>query len=1573
MIEKSGTQPASAVWNKSKYVFLAWGEIFRSYLRSLLFVALSGQVVVVSAADITFDNSAGTGDWGTSTNWDIDAAPTAVDNAIIGGAFNVTGTLTDDIINLNYSSTGSSAISDGGFSITGQIANTASGQIDFTGNAAGLNNSSTGTTQVTGDVTGALISSGAGTVDVTGQLSTSGSTVLSTISDGAVTINQVDLSGGSDLQLTGGALTINNGNSTTATGSGTTVDVSNATLNALDGYSNLEDARLTVGGGADVNIAGTLRNRKQNGANNTTLVTVNGGTLDAGAYDAFRSQLRVNGGDVTLGSLNQSRAVTRQTGGEFNVTGNFSSNTFSNTTVSAGTMNVQGNVSNGTGSFTVEGTGVINVQGTISSNAAGFSSTTSNIRINNGGTLNGTQLNLNRGQLQQTGGTGNFSGGVSVSQSAAIVSGGELNVAGLFSLANVSRLTLSGAATVNANGGIVQNAGGFSHTVSNLEVQGSSVLNASSYNNRKGILTQTGGTFTVTGQVDNGSSQTGIMNISAGLFDIQGGLSNHVSGTINLNGTGEMTVAGGITNSSDFNVTSVDSTLTTDTLISNDLFNLDAGTVTVSDTATIASGQLDQDGGEFNVNGLLTTQGGGTINLDAGVLNANANMVNNGTTNLQGVGDLNLTGDLDNGGTFNVLGGLDALDIVNMTSSGLFNLDTNTVNVTGTATIENGGELDQDGGTMDVAGLLSTDSGGTINLDAGVLNANANMVNDGTTNLQGTGDFNLTGVLDNGGTFNVLGGASPVDIENITSSGLFNLDTNTVNVTGTATIENGGELDQDGGTMDVAGLLSTDAGGAINLDAGVLNANANMVNDGTTNLQAVGDLNLTGDLDNGGTFNVLGGLDALDIVNMTSSGLFNLDTNIVNVSGTATIENDGELDQDGGTMNVDGLLSTDSGGTIILDDGVLNANAGLTNEGITNWNGGNLNIAGIIVNEGTINSTVDDVLLVSNLVNQGSVKVNAGNLIFDFDDDFINDGEVFVADGASLSGESIINRSGSRITGGGVVNNHLNLQNGSFVVGDTNGLILEGDVTGTGTFRGQVTLNSNYTPVSGELHVIQHEHTALNGTTFLEVGNDGENDQLITNGDFTLGGELIVTQLDGTEIKEGNIYNLITTSDSGNLSGEFSSVMLPELAMSNWLINYNDSLYQIEVERTFVGGGAADGLDLNAQQESALNGIDDTTFTYFSEKPTLAALATAISEAVNARNQEETAFLSQGLAGNSLAHLPEFFDRQQQLLMDEVYHRHCPQWRTNSTLNECHANDNQPSVASSSTKSNSTKQGYENDNKNSYATAGVAQISVAGQDSGALGYTGDIQNVTMGHEGEFSDANRVGMTLSYSQLSGKSENGFSKTKAHTVGLVFHHEYNFEQGWDINSIIGASRVIIDQATRRVYPSIEATGDTKGSELFGFVEGGYEWQTDGGSFIRPFARLSYTSSNLDGYNESGEGSLIYDRTDYRVSRGHLGLEYATQWNFDNGDNLITNVSMHWDRALSVRGGKVRSEFVGGGGQFETFLVESPDWQVTARLNLDYRIHEQFRIYSNISTVLEEASSDQYGLSLGIEYRF
>ena len=416
---KSVSETARAFWNHSKCRNLSCKHRFGGRCRRVRPVVFSGHIVAVSAVDVTFDNDDGTNDWGTAANWDINAVPTAADNAIIGGAFNVTGALTENILSLDYSSTGTSVIAGGDFNINGQITNTGSGRVEFTGNTQGLSSSNIGAVLVSGNVTPAITSSGAGTIDITGTLSTSGSGNQSQISDGTVTVNRVSNSGSADIRLTGGSLTINDGSATTISGSGTTINVSNATLKALNGFSNLNRASLIVRSGGDVNITGTLRNTTSSG---NSVVTVQDGTLDAGQLSNSRATLNVSGGDVTLGALTQSRSGTSQTGGQVTVTGRITNTGFSNVTVSGGTLDVQGGVTNGPASVTVRGSGTVNVQGNgISSNASGFSSSISNVRIQNDGTLNSTRIALSRATFTQTGGTGNISGGFGIGSASATV------------------------------------------------------------------------------------------------------------------------------------------------------------------------------------------------------------------------------------------------------------------------------------------------------------------------------------------------------------------------------------------------------------------------------------------------------------------------------------------------------------------------------------------------------------------------------------------------------------------------------------------------------------------------------------------------------------------------------------------------------------------------------------------------------------------------------------------------------------------------------------------------------------------------------------------------------------------------------------------------------------------------------------------------------------------------------------------------------------------------------------------------------------------------------------------------
>ena len=86
------------------------------------------------------------------------------------------------------------------------------------------------------------------------------------------------------------------------------------------------------------------------------------------------------------------------------------------------------------------------------------------------------------------------------------------------------------------------------------------------------------------------------------------------------------------------------------------------------------------------------------------------------------------------------------------------------------------------------------------------------------------------------------------------------------------------------------------------------------------------------------------------------------------------------------------------------------------------------------------------------------------------------------------------------------------------------------------------------------------------------------------------------------------------------------------------------------------------------------------------------------------------------------------------------------------------------------------------------------------------------------------------------------------------------------------------------------------------------------------------------------------------------------------------MTPSVWLRWDHQVYERGRKVRSTYIGGGGSFETYLLEGSETQAVAGMRLEYHKDDNLHFFSNMSFAQGEHSRDsQYTLALGVEKRF
>ena len=572
---------------------------------------------------------------------------------------------------------------------------------------------------------------------------------------------------------------------------------------------------LTLAPAAGVKITGTLTQSTGTISAPAGNLTVTGDyMLSGGTFDGNSS------GTLTLGG-----SLTRTAPGVFNSGGTVVFNGTSPAVISGVT---QFNNLTLSGSSTVSSTTAFTAAGALAVNGGAFTPATGSIfkdaTIGSGGTLNlPTNGNIsvkgdwsNNGTFNANGGTVTFNGiadqsiggshsttfaglsidnaGHTVSSSIALTVSTTTVTAGTFSPYTGSDL---GAASTGAAGTLdvsagktitltsLDNAGTFSPTGGTVNISGALTTS--------GTFDPSGGLVTVGGDFTN--SLSGSFSPSAGSLLLGGNLVNN--GTFTPDGTSAITFDGsgsqhiGGTNAVTFNDLTINNASKTSVIDSslpitvNGTTNITRGILKPADgsvfkgSVTIGvNGTLDGSaattsgvnfGGDFTNNGAFTAGSGlvtfnGTADQSIGGSTSptifNNLVINNPGHSVTG----NVRTDAANltvtSGTFAPADGstFDSVDI--QTGGALALTGTETVHVT--HDLSNAGALSPTGGTLDIGGNLHNLGTGHIAPSGGTIDTVGNFTNDGTFNPS-AGTFDLGGNLINNGTFAPTGGTVNFD------------------------------------------------------------------------------------------------------------------------------------------------------------------------------------------------------------------------------------------------------------------------------------------------------------------------------------------------------------------------------------------------------------------------------------------------------------------------------------------------------------------------------------------------------------------------------------------------------------------------------------------------------------------------------------------------------------------------------------------------------------------------------------------------------------------------------------------
>ncbi|HFA52079.1 MAG TPA: hypothetical protein ENJ95_23935, partial [Bacteroidetes bacterium] len=382
-------------------------------------------------------------------------------------------------------------------------------------------------------------------------------------------------------------------------------------------------------------------------------------------------------------------------------------------------------------------------------------------------------------------------------------------------------------------------------------------------------------------QWDNGSLENNTALVIDGTFEIPSGGTMSGTGDITINGTmnwASNTINQQITigNSGEMNITG--STSLGADLINNGIVNqggslsYGAHTITNNGTYNKTGGnlQLNSSSAVFDNNGTFNASHDGTLMNGSGTFN------NNGVfEKVAGVGDMLITPVFINNGTFNHTSG-NVVTFYWLTQNGTFNLNAGgTLRLTGrlnapiafpagttlqwdNGNLENNTALVIDGtfeipsgGTMSGTGDITIN--GTMNWASNTINQQITIGNSGELNMTGPFEKKLNSDLLNDGTVNHSGSGNFFCSGSITNNNVYNKTGGILQLNSSSTVfDNNGtfNLSQDGSVIGgpLSAVFNND-GTFIKTTSGISSINPTFINNGT--IQGFGTLDFTSFIQNG--------------------------------------------------------------------------------------------------------------------------------------------------------------------------------------------------------------------------------------------------------------------------------------------------------------------------------------------------------------------------------------------------------------------------------------------------------------------------------------------------------------------------------------------------------------------------------------------------------------------------------------------------------------------------------------------------------------------------------------------------
>ncbi|RTL20392.1 MAG: hypothetical protein EKK52_10815 [Burkholderiales bacterium] len=495
---------------------------------------------------------------------------------------------------------------------------------------------------------------------------------------------------------------------------------------------------------------------------------------------------------------------------------------------------------------------------------------------------------------------------------------------GATSIASGATLALSGAGSIAASSGLVNNgvfdisATTAGATLNSLTGGGSVALGAKT-------LTLANATGSFTGSI-SGSGSVGLTGGSQTLTGINtytGATSVASGATLALSGAGSISASSGLVNNGVFDISATTAGATLNSLTGGGSVALGGKTLTLATATGSFTGSINGSGG------VSITGGSQTLTGVQGYTGASS-IASGATLALSGAGSIAASSGLLNNGVFDISATAAGATLNSLTGGGSVALGGKTLtlaNATGsfTGSINGSGGIGITGGSQTLTGIntytgaTSVTSGATLALSgAGIISASSGLVNNGVFDISATAAGATLNSLTGGGSVGL--GGKTLTLANATGSF-----SGPINGSGGVGITGGSQTLT--GVQGYTGASSIASGATLALSgAGSIAASSGLLNNGVFDISATIAGATVNSLTGGGS--VALGAKTLTLANATGifSGSINGSGGVGITGGSQTLT---------GINTFTGTTSVGSGATLALSGaGSIAASSGLVNNGV---------------------------------------------------------------------------------------------------------------------------------------------------------------------------------------------------------------------------------------------------------------------------------------------------------------------------------------------------------------------------------------------------------------------------------------------------------------------------------------------------------------------------------------------------------------------------------------------------------------------------------------------------------------